>query len=78
MFYIFNSSAIDTILRKKVAIKRLTKAFEEDTNDQDIKKKLLKLTYREIKLLKHVNHQNVIKIINIFTKSENAQNLNEM
>jgi serine/threonine protein kinase len=65
-------------LNKKVAIKRLTKAFDEETSDQDIKKKLLKLTYREIKLLKHVNHVNVIKIIDIFTKSENSQNLNEM
>lgn len=66
-------------MRKKVAIKRLTKAFDEqETRNEEIKKKLLKLTYREIKLLKHVNHENVIKLIDIFTKSENAQNLNEM
>ena len=44
-------SAFDTEKKERVAVKKLTRAFESV--------ELAKRSYREIKILKHMNHENV-------------------
>ena len=46
-----HSSAFDTVRREKIAIKKLVKPFRNET--------YAKRAYRELKLMKMVNHQNV-------------------
>jgi len=50
-------SAIDNSTGEKVAIKKISKAFEHLTDT--------KRTLREIKILRHFNHENVIRIKDI-------------
>lgn len=56
--YVFNvfmslcSSAIDTLHNMKVAIKKLARPFQSAVH--------AKRTYRELRMLKHMNHENVI------------------
>ena len=45
------SSAYDMITRQPVAIKKMMKPFSNST--------IAKRTYREVKLLKHLRHENV-------------------
>jgi p38 MAP kinase len=72
----FLSSAVDTFtserLKKEiyVAIKKLARPFETSVH--------AKRAYREIRLLKHVSHDNVIKLLDIFTRAETAENFNDM
>lgn len=47
----FFSSALDTKLKRRVAVKKLTRAF--DTSE------LAKRSYRELRILKHMKHENV-------------------
>lgn len=47
-------SALDNVTGEKVAIKKINKAFEHLTDT--------KRTLREVKLLRHFNHENVIRI----------------
>ncbi|TPR07937.1 Protein kinase domain family protein [Aspergillus niger] len=54
-FYI---SAYDMITRQPVAIKKMMKPFSNAT--------LAKRTYREVKLLKHLRHENLIGLSDIF------------
>lgn len=44
-------SAMDTTLNRRVAVKKLTRAF--DTSE------LAKRSYRELRILKHMKHENV-------------------
>lgn len=37
-----------------------------------------KRTFREIKLLKHVKHFNIIVLLNLFAKGEKSNDLNDM
>lgn len=46
------SSAIDTLHNMKVAIKKLARPFQSAVH--------AKRTYRELRMLKHMNHENVI------------------
>jgi serine/threonine protein kinase len=55
---------------KEVAIKKLTEPFQSSIS--------AKRVYREIRLLKHVAHDNVIKALHLKKDSESVQNLNEM
>jgi len=50
-------SALDNVTGEKVAIKKINKAFEHLTDT--------KRTLREVKLLRHFNHENVIRIKDI-------------
>lgn len=50
-------SAVDTMTNNKVAIKKIPKAFEVLT--------IAKRTYRELKILKHFKHDNIISIRDI-------------
>lgn len=62
----FSSSALDTMTKKKVAIKKLARPFQTDVH--------AKRTYRELKLLKHMRHENVIGLLDVFyPKHDNNQ-----
>ena len=45
------SSAVDTLKNTKVAIKKLARPFQSAIH--------AKRTYRELRMLKHMNHENV-------------------
>lgn len=47
------SSALDTQENQKVAIKKLARPFQSAIHS--------KRTYREVRMLKHMNHENVSK-----------------
>lgn len=51
-------SALDTLTNKKVAIKKLARPFQTAVH--------AKRTYRELKLLKHMRHENVIGLLDVF------------
>ena len=52
------SSALDTHANMKVAIKKLARPFQSAVH--------AKRTYRELKLLKHMRHENVIGLLDVF------------
>lgn len=52
------SSAVDTQNNCKVAIKKLARPFQSAVH--------AKRTYRELRLLKHMNHENVIGLLDVF------------
>merc|ERR1719409_819405 len=54
-------SAVDNATGEKVAIKKINKAFEHLTDT--------KRTLREVKILRHFNHENVIRIRDILRPS---------
>ena len=56
---LFCSSAVDTKTDNKVAIKKLARPFQSAIH--------AKRTYRELRLLKHMNHENVIGLLDVFT-----------
>lgn len=53
--YIYSSSAVDTKMNVKVAIKKLARPFQSAVH--------AKRTYRELRMLKHMNHENVSLIL---------------
>lgn len=53
------SSAVDSKTENKVAIKKLARPFQSAIH--------AKRTYRELRLLKHMNHENVIGLLDVFT-----------
>lgn len=57
---------MDTQTKKKVAIKKLARPFQTAVH--------AKRTYRELKLLKHMRHENVIGLLDVFyPKHDNSQ-----
>ncbi|XP_015920389.1 mitogen-activated protein kinase 14 isoform X3 [Parasteatoda tepidariorum] len=54
-------SSLDTQRNFKVAIKKLARPFQSKIH--------AKRTYRELRLLKHMNHENVIGLLDVFTPS---------
>ncbi|KAI5644983.1 protein kinase domain-containing protein [Phthorimaea operculella] len=52
-------SAIDTLHNMKVAIKKLARPFQSAVH--------AKRTYRELRMLKHMNHENVIGLLDVFS-----------
>ncbi|CAG9855027.1 unnamed protein product [Phyllotreta striolata] len=59
-------SAEDTLTNTKVAIKKLARPFQTAVH--------AKRTYRELKLLKHMRHENVIGLLDVFyPKHDNSQ-----
>ena len=54
-------SADDQILRRKVAIKKVARPFQTVVH--------AKRTYRELRMLKHMNHDNIIGLFDVFTPS---------
>ena len=63
-------SADDAQSGQKVAIKKLSQPFATNIH--------AKRAYREIKLLKHVSHDNIIQLCDIFTKAQSAEELDEV
>lgn len=52
------SSAVDTLTNTKVAIKKLNRPFQTATH--------AKRTFRELRLLKHMSHENIIGLLDTF------------
>ncbi|XP_066452816.1 mitogen-activated protein kinase 12-like [Eleutherodactylus coqui] len=55
-------SANDTVTGERVAIKKLLRPFQSLLH--------AKRAYRELRLLKHMNHENVISLLNVFSPEE--------
>lgn len=64
LLFLFNSSALDTKYNIKVAIKKLARPFQSAVH--------AKRTYRELRLLKHMNHENVIGLLDVFHPGGNT------
>ena len=66
-------SALDTksagIFNVKVAIKKISRPFQSDI--------LAKRTYREIRMLKHINHENIISLLDIFTPAQTIEDFGD-
>ena len=62
-----NSFAFDKKTKQKVAIKKLKRPFDDEIH--------ARLTYRELHILKHVNHENLIKLIDTFTTAATAEEM---
>ncbi|KAI6656343.1 Stress-activated protein kinase JNK-like [Oopsacas minuta] len=63
-------SAIDKIRKERVAIKKLKDTFENDT--------YAKRAYRELHLMRIINHKNIISLIDVFTPSVDISTFNEV
>ena len=63
-------SAIDTKNGSKVAIKKIPRAFDVVTT--------AKRTYRELKILKHFKHDNIISIKNILKPPDDLEQFNDV
>ncbi|XP_052779197.1 mitogen-activated protein kinase 14-like isoform X2 [Mya arenaria] len=63
-------SALDTKTNRKVAIKKLSRPFQSAIH--------AKRTYREIRMLKHMVHENVIGLLDVFTPTETFDEFDEV
>ncbi|XP_044533436.1 mitogen-activated protein kinase 11 isoform X3 [Gracilinanus agilis] len=63
-------SAYDTHTRQKVAVKKLSRPFQSLVH--------ARRTYRELRLLKHMKHENVIGLLDVFTPATSIENFNEV
>ena len=61
---------MDTERNIKVAIKKLARPFQSSIH--------AKRTYRELRLLKHMNHENVIGLYNVFTPTSTFEDFNDV
>ena len=72
---IIKSKAEDTEKdNKEVAIKIIRKPFDQRQSEHQ-SKFLLKSMFRETRLLKHVNHHNVVKLLDIIIKGDESNHL---
>ncbi|KAM7282741.1 putative mitogen-activated protein kinase [Ixodes scapularis] len=63
-------SALDKELKQKVAIKKLSRPFQSAIH--------AKRTYRELRLLKHMDHENVIGLLDVFTPSTTLEDFQDV
>uniref|UniRef100_A0A671VLV6 Stress-activated protein kinase JNK n=1 Tax=Sparus aurata TaxID=8175 RepID=A0A671VLV6_SPAAU len=63
-------SALDTVLGIPVAVKKLCRPFQNQTH--------AKRAYRELVLLKCVNHKNIIRLINVFTPQKSLEEFQDL
>eukprot|EP00795_Rhopilema_esculentum_P008480 gene8480-14474_t len=63
-------SATDTVLKQKVAIKKLSRPFQNVTH--------AKRAYRELVLLKITNHKNIIGLLNVFTPDKSLEEFQDL
>jgi len=63
-------SALDKLKDRKVAIKKLSRPFQSSIH--------AKRTYRELRMLKHMQHENVIGLLDVFTPSESYTDFEEV
>ncbi|VVC26321.1 Protein kinase domain,Protein kinase-like domain,Protein kinase, ATP binding site,Mitogen-activated [Cinara cedri] len=63
-------SAVDSYTGLKVAIKKLTRPFQTAVHAMR--------TYRELRILKHMNHENVIGLLDAFTPANTLSNFKQL
>ncbi|KAG7236360.1 hypothetical protein INR49_001057 [Caranx melampygus] len=63
-------SAYDQILERNVAIKKLSRPFQNQTH--------AKRAYRELVLMKCVNHKNIIGLLNVFTPQKSLEEFQDV
>uniref|UniRef100_A0A7N6A734 Stress-activated protein kinase JNK n=1 Tax=Anabas testudineus TaxID=64144 RepID=A0A7N6A734_ANATE len=63
-------SAYDQILERNVAIKKLSRPFQNQTH--------AKRAYRELVLMKYVNHKNIIGLLNVFTPQKSLEEFQDV
>ncbi|KAM9073420.1 mitogen-activated protein kinase 11 isoform 2-T2 [Megaptera novaeangliae] len=63
-------SAYDTRLRQRVAVKKLSRPFQSLIH--------ARRTYRELRLLKHLKHENVIGLLDVFTPATSLEDFSEV
>ncbi|KAK7814848.1 hypothetical protein U0070_026349 [Myodes glareolus] len=68
--YAFNFAAFDTKTGHRVAVKKLSRPFQSIIH--------AKRTYRELRLLKHMKHENVIGLLDVFTPARSLEEFNDV
>lgn len=63
-------AAYDAILERNVAIKKLSRPFQNQTH--------AKRAYRELVLMKCVNHKNIIGLLNVFTPQKSLEEFQDV
>ncbi|KAJ8266001.1 hypothetical protein GJAV_G00124090 [Gymnothorax javanicus] len=63
-------SALDAVLGIPVAVKKLSRPFQNQTH--------AKRAYRELVLLKCVNHKNIIRLLNVFTPQQSLEEFQDL
>ncbi|KAM9226735.1 mitogen-activated protein kinase 9 isoform 1-T1 [Leptosomus discolor] len=63
-------AAFDTVLGINVAVKKLSRPFQNQTH--------AKRAYRELVLLKCVNHKNIISLLNVFTPQKSLEEFQDV
>uniref|UniRef100_A0A672LN74 Stress-activated protein kinase JNK n=1 Tax=Sinocyclocheilus grahami TaxID=75366 RepID=A0A672LN74_SINGR len=63
-------SALDTVLGIPVAVKKLSRPFQNQTH--------AKRAYRELVLLKCVDHKNIIRLLNVFTPQKSLEEFQDL
>ncbi|XP_061922463.1 mitogen-activated protein kinase 11-like isoform X1 [Entelurus aequoreus] len=63
-------SAYDVVLRQKVALKKLSRPFQSLVHSRR--------SYRELRLLKHMKHENVIGLLDVFTPAVALEDFNQL
>ncbi|XP_031353963.1 stress-activated protein kinase JNK isoform X1 [Photinus pyralis] len=63
-------AAVDTVTQQNVAIKKLSRPFQNVTH--------AKRAYREFKLMKLVNHKNIIGLLNAFTPQKSLEEFQDV
>uniref|UniRef100_A0A8C4QKR4 mitogen-activated protein kinase n=1 Tax=Eptatretus burgeri TaxID=7764 RepID=A0A8C4QKR4_EPTBU len=63
-------SSMDSHLQHKVAVKKLSRPFQSLIH--------AKRAYRELRLLKHMRHENVIGLLDVFTPDISLENFNDV
>ncbi|XP_064109544.1 mitogen-activated protein kinase 14A-like [Macrobrachium nipponense] len=63
-------SAMDSKTNTKVAIKKLARPFQTHIH--------AKRTYRELRMLKHMDHENIIGLLDVFTPSSTYEDFQDV
>ncbi|KOB67508.1 p38 map kinase [Operophtera brumata] len=63
-------SSIDTLHNMKVAIKKLARPFQSAVH--------AKRTYRELRMLKHMNHENIIGLLDVFSPEKTLEEFQQV
>ncbi|PIO27489.1 hypothetical protein AB205_0209330, partial [Aquarana catesbeiana] len=63
-------AAYDAVLERHVAIKKLSRPFQNQTH--------AKRAYRELVLMKCVNHKNIIGLLNVFTPQKSLEEFQDL
>ncbi|MGH0161193.1 UNVERIFIED_CONTAM: hypothetical protein FKN15_073381 [Acipenser sinensis] len=65
-----SSAGYDAVLDRNVAIKKLSRPFQNQTH--------AKRAYRELVLMKCVNHKNIISLLNVFTSQKSLEEFQDV